>query len=63
MPLPILQFGTSRFLQAHVDLFVSQALTKGEAAGKIALVQTTTSPESRRRLAHLSSQVEAIRSL
>jgi tagaturonate reductase len=52
MPLPILQFGTSRFLQAHVDLFVSQALTKGEAAGKIALVQTTTSPESRRRLAH-----------
>ena len=25
---PILQFGTSRFLQAHVDLFVSQALAR-----------------------------------
>jgi tagaturonate reductase len=52
MPLPILQFGTSRFLQAHVDLFVSEGLAKGDAAGKIALVQTTTSAESRRRLAH-----------
>ena len=28
---PILQFGTSRFLLAHADLFVSQALDKGEA--------------------------------
>jgi tagaturonate reductase len=51
MPFPILQFGTSRFLQAHADLFVSQALANGEAAGKIAVVQTTSSPESRRRLA------------
>jgi tagaturonate reductase len=54
MPLPILQFGTSRFLQAHVDLFVSEALAKGEAAGKIAVVQTTASPDSRRRLAFFS---------
>ena len=23
--LPILQFGTSRFLQAHADLFISEA--------------------------------------
>jgi tagaturonate reductase len=52
MPLPILQFGTSRFLQAHVDLFVSQGLAEGRAAGKIAVVQTTTSAESRRRLSH-----------
>ncbi|WP_158814815.1 mannitol dehydrogenase family protein [Methylocapsa sp. S129] len=51
MSFPILQFGTSRFLQAHVDLFVSDALAKGEAAGKIAIVQTTSSPDSRRRLA------------
>ena len=51
MPFPILQFGTSRFLQAHADLFVSEALAKGEAAGKIAVVQTTSSPDSRRRLA------------
>lgn len=51
MSFPILQFGTSRFLQAHVDLFVSEALAKGEAAGKIAVVQTTSSVDSRRRLA------------
>jgi len=48
---PILQFGTSRFLQAHVDLFVSQALARGEAMGRIAVVQTTSSKESRKRLA------------
>jgi tagaturonate reductase len=47
---PILQFGTSRFLQAHVDLFVSQALARGEAIGRIAVVQTTSSKESRKRL-------------
>jgi tagaturonate reductase len=47
---PILQFGTSRFLQAHVDLFVSQALAQGEAMGHIAVVQTTSSRESRKRL-------------
>jgi len=51
MSFPILQFGTSRFLQAHVDLFVSEALAKGEAAGRIAVVQTTSSSDSRRRLA------------
>jgi tagaturonate reductase len=47
---PILQFGTSRFLQAHVDLFVSQALAEGEAVGRIAVVRTTSSEESRKRL-------------
>ena len=47
---PILQFGTSRFLQAHVDLFVSQALARREAMGRIAVVQTTSSKESRKRL-------------
>ena len=48
---PILQFGTSRFLQAHVDLFVSEALARGEAMGRIAVVRTTSSEESRKRLA------------
>ncbi len=28
MAFPIIQFGTSRFLQAHVDLIVSDALPK-----------------------------------
>lgn len=52
---PILQFGTSRFLLAHADLFISQAMEKGEALGRITVVQTTGSPESTRRIAALSS--------
>jgi tagaturonate reductase len=48
---PILQFGASRFLQAHVDLFVSEALPRGDAIGRIAVAGTTGSPESRRRIA------------
>lgn len=51
MAFPIIQFGTSRFLQAHVDLFVSEALTRGEAMGRIVAVQTTQNPESRKRIA------------
>ena len=47
---PILQFGTSRFLQAHVDLFVSQALDLGAALGGITVVQTTASVESAARV-------------
>jgi tagaturonate reductase len=50
MSFPILQFGTSRFLQAHVDLFVSEALPRGEAMGHIVAVQTTANPASRRRI-------------
>lgn len=30
---PILQFGTSRFLLAHADLFISQALEKARLSG------------------------------
>nr|WP_223961617.1 mannitol dehydrogenase family protein [Burkholderia diffusa] len=47
---PVLQFGTSRFLQAHVDLFVSEALAAGRALGAITVVQTTSSAESRARI-------------
>jgi tagaturonate reductase len=50
MTFPIIQFGTSRFLQAHVDLFVSEALGGGQAMGRIVAVQTTLSHESRRRI-------------
>ena len=46
---PILQFGTSRFLQAHVDLFVSEAAARGEALGGITVVQTTANPSSTAR--------------
>jgi len=52
---PIIQFGTSRFLQAHVDLFVSEAMQRAEALGPIAVVQTTESAENRRRLGHFAA--------
>lgn len=55
MRTPILQFGTSRFLQAHADLFVSEALERGEALGRITVVQTTGSPERAGRLAALAA--------
>jgi tagaturonate reductase len=48
---PILQFGTSRFLQAHVDLFVCEALSAGAALGSITVLQTTDSAQSARRIA------------
>ncbi len=55
MMTPILQFGTSRFLQAHVDLFVSEALARQEAIGHITVVQTTGNPASASRVAALAS--------
>lgn len=51
---PILQFGTGRFLQAHVDLFVSQAMPLGQALGGIAVVQSTDSAQSNARRAALA---------
>ncbi len=44
----IIQFGTSRFLQAHVDLFVHEAREAGQAVGPIAVVQASGSAEPRR---------------
>ncbi|WP_069704839.1 D-mannonate oxidoreductase [Burkholderia seminalis] len=55
MTPPILQFGTSRFLLAHVDLFVSQALDEGGAMGGIGIVQSTGNPASRARIDALRS--------
>lgn len=54
MTTPIVQFGTSRFLQAHADLFISEALKTGQAAGPITIVQTTGSKERSGRLAALA---------
>ena len=54
MNIPILQFGTGRFLQAHVDLFVSQALAEGQALGRIAVVQSTDNPQSSARAGALA---------
>jgi tagaturonate reductase len=53
---PILQFGTSRFLQAHVDLFVSEALAGGAALGPITVVQTTASAQSEQRIAAFNQE-------
>ncbi len=55
MGTPILQFGTSRFLQAHADLFIGEALERGEALGRITVVQTTGAPERAGRLAALAA--------
>ena len=52
---PILQFGTSRFLQAHVDLLVSEAMAHGAALGGITVVQTTDDPRSAARVVALAS--------
>lgn len=52
---PILQFGTSRFLQAHVDLLVSEAMARGVALGGITVVQTTDDPRSAARVAALAT--------
>jgi tagaturonate reductase len=52
---PILQFGTGRFLQAHVDLFVSEAIEKHEALGHITVVQSTSSATSTARTGALAT--------
>ena len=55
METPILQFGTSRFLQAHADLFISEAMKHGEALGPVTIVQTTGASERSRRLGALAA--------
>lgn len=46
----ILQFGTSRFLQAHVDLMAGQAMEQGQDVPVITIVQTTGDAQRARRL-------------
>lgn len=52
---PILQFGTSRFLQAHADLFISEALRTGQALGRITVVQSSGDAGRAGRLAALAA--------
>jgi tagaturonate reductase len=54
---PILQFGTSRFLQAHVDLFVGEG---EDALGGITVVQGTDNPASTRRAHALADGYEVV---
>jgi tagaturonate reductase len=51
----IIQFGTSRFLQAHADLFVHQARLAGQEIGPIAVVKTTQGGDRAGRIAALKS--------
>ena len=41
----IIQFGTSRFLQAHADLFIHEARIAGQDIGPITVVKTTRGTE------------------
>lgn len=54
MQTPILQFGTSRFLQAHADLFVSEARAQGQQVGPITVVQSSGDASRAARLAALA---------
>ena len=56
----ILQFGTSRFLQAHVDLFVHEAREDGQDVGPITIVKTTSGGERDQRCGR-SGRLAAIR--
>ena len=47
----IIQFGTSRFLQAHADLFVHEAREAGQDIGPITVVKTTPGNERAGRVA------------
>ena len=47
----IIQFGTSRFLQAHAALFVHEAGEAGQAVGPIAVVQASGSSDRAGRVA------------
>ncbi|ROU00235.1 mannitol dehydrogenase family protein [Histidinibacterium lentulum] len=57
-PTPIVQFGTSRFLQAHVDLFVAEAMREGRALGPITVVQSSGDAARARRLQALAQGYE-----
>jgi tagaturonate reductase len=46
----IIQFGTSRFLQAHADLFIHEARLAGQDIGPITVVKTTKGPERSERV-------------
>ena len=51
----IIQFGTSRFLQAHAYLFVHEARAAGQEIGPIAVVKTTQGGDRAGRIAALKS--------
>jgi tagaturonate reductase len=53
----VLQFGTSRFLQAHADLFVHHARCEGQNIGPITIVKTTMDHERDHRVDALNMAI------
>ncbi len=53
MRTPIFQFGTSRFFQAHADLFLSQS---GGPASKVSVIASSGSPIGKSRLSALAGE-------
>ena len=51
----IIQFGTSRFLQAHADLMIDEAARGGQVCGPITVVQSSGDPARAARLAALAA--------
>ena len=51
-----IQFGTSRLLQAHVDLFVHEAGRSGDDIGPITVVKTSRAADRGRRIPPLSAE-------
>jgi tagaturonate reductase len=50
----ILQFGTSRFLQAHIDYFVGKSLASGQSQASIVVVQTSKSAAGKARVSAMN---------
>jgi tagaturonate reductase len=51
----IIQFGTSRFLQAHADLLIHEARKAGQDIGPITVVKSTSGEERTARIAAFSN--------
>lgn len=51
-----LQFGTGRFLQAHVDLFLDEAAKAGQAVGKVCVLQSSSQAAGRARAEAFNNQ-------
>lgn len=54
----ILQFGTSRFLLAHVDYFVSESLAARRSDKRVVIVQGSSRPEGRRKALDLAKRLQ-----
>ncbi|WP_110692854.1 mannitol dehydrogenase [Salinicola halophyticus] len=52
----IVQFGTGRFLLAHVDALVSESLANGDSDERILVVQSSTREEGKRKARLLAEQ-------